>query len=161
MPLELDAPRVSVNRSSHYQYRYSNHLQSLTLERKLTKLVENREEFFIELGVLKTHIELLSKAIETLLQCRHTLIYTYIFAFYLKPNDNQTVIFEQNQSDLELSVEKLSNHLDWAANISYREEFSVDFLNVFKYCEQRRQTLLDHVQEGFENDYWSFQEDNA
>ena len=38
-------------------------------------------------------VQFLKKAVDTLCQCRQTLMYTYVFAFYLKRN-NQSIIFE-------------------------------------------------------------------
>jgi len=38
-------------------------------------------------------------------------MYTYVFAFYLIKN-NQSVIFEDNQRDLESATEKLSEYLE-------------------------------------------------
>lgn len=38
-------------------------------------------------------------------------MYTYVFAYYLRKN-NQSVIFEDNQRDLESATEKLSEFLE-------------------------------------------------
>lgn len=38
-------------------------------------------------------------------------MYTYAFAFYLRKN-NHTLIFEDNQSDLEMATELLSEYLE-------------------------------------------------
>ena len=38
-------------------------------------------------------------------------MYTYAFAFYLKKN-NHTLIFEDNQRDLEMATEMLSEYLE-------------------------------------------------
>ena len=38
-------------------------------------------------------------------------MYTYVFAYYLQKN-NQSVIFEDNQRDLEAATEKLSEYLE-------------------------------------------------
>lgn len=51
------------------------------------------------------------QAVDILCQCRQTLMYTYVFAFYLVKN-NQSVIFEDNQRDLESATEKLSEYLE-------------------------------------------------
>ena len=42
-------------------------------------------------------VQFLRKAVDVLCLCRNTLKYTYVFAFYLKKN-NQSVIFEVNIS---------------------------------------------------------------
>lgn len=38
-------------------------------------------------------VQFLKKAVDVLCQCRQTLMYTYVFAYYLRKN-NQSVIFE-------------------------------------------------------------------
>ena len=42
-------------------------------------------------------------AVEALGECRRTLMYTYVFAYYLDKN-GQLEIFEENQSDLEVGI---------------------------------------------------------
>lgn len=75
------------------------------------------------------HIEtlFLSKAVDILCESRRTLMYTYAFAFYLQKDNAQTVhyklsiempfllfkdIFEDNQRDLEVATEQLSEYLE-------------------------------------------------
>ncbi len=53
----------------------------------------------------------MKKAVDVLCQCRQTLRYTYAFAYYLMKN-NHTQIFEDNQRDLEMATEKLSEYLE-------------------------------------------------
>lgn len=38
-------------------------------------------------------VQFLKKAVDVLCMCRQTLMYTYVFAFYLRKN-NQSIIFE-------------------------------------------------------------------
>lgn len=56
-------------------------------------------------------VQFLRKAVDVLSECRRTLMYTYAFAFYLQ-KDNQSVIFEENQRDLEHATEQLSEFLE-------------------------------------------------
>jgi len=42
-------------------------------------------------------VQFLKRAVDVLCQCREVLMYTYIFAFYLKRN-NQSLIFEVRMS---------------------------------------------------------------
>ena len=51
------------------------------------------------------------RAVEALGECRRTLMYTYVFAYYLDKN-GQLDIFEDNQSDLEATTEVLSQYLE-------------------------------------------------
>lgn len=56
-------------------------------------------------------VQFLHKAVDILCQCRQTLMYTYVFAYYLKKN-NQSQLFEDNQKDLESATEQLSEYLE-------------------------------------------------
>ena len=78
-------------------------------------------------------VQFLQKAVDILCDCRRTLMYTYVFAYYLRKN-NQCDIFEvgtlqlsicqaecfydntkflqENQKDLESATEKLSEYLE-------------------------------------------------
>lgn len=56
-------------------------------------------------------MQFLKKAVDILCSCRQTLMYTYVFAYYLRKN-NQSVMFEANQKDLESATECLSEYLE-------------------------------------------------
>ena len=55
----------------------------------------------------RIEVQFLKKSLDILCECRRTLMYTYVFAYYLKKN-NQSAIFEENQKDLESATEQLS-----------------------------------------------------
>lgn len=50
-------------------------------------------------------------AVKVLHVSRRTLTYTFVFAYFLKKN-NHVDIFEENQKDLEIAVERLSGYLE-------------------------------------------------
>lgn len=76
-----------------------------TGEKKIIFLVQDI------ISSLVLQVQFLKKAVDILCQCRQTLMYTYVFAYYLRKN-NQSVIFEDNQKDLESATEKLSEFLE-------------------------------------------------
>jgi ariadne-1 len=116
-----------------------NHMQSLKFEHKLyTSVKIKMEEMqqhnmswievrnFVSMRPIPAHaslctrlialssrlqVQFLKKAVDILCQCRQTLMCTYVFAYYLKKN-NQSMIFEDNQKDLESATEKLSEYLE-------------------------------------------------
>lgn len=150
--------RASLERYLFYFNRYANHQNSLRLESKLKELVEHRMgDIQKQTGISWIEVQFLAKAVETLRECRTTLMYTYVFAFYLAKN-SECNIFEDNQKNLEMVVETLSGYLE-------REQFTMDkvadlrqeVLDKTKYCEQRCQVLLKHVKEGMERDVWEYQ----
>ena len=87
--------------------RYMNHLQSLKFESKLGAMVKDKMEEMQQHNMSWIEVQFLKKSLDILCECRRTLMYTYVFAYYLKKN-NQSAIFEENQKDLESATEQLS-----------------------------------------------------
>ena len=137
--------RQSLERYLHYYNRYANHDQSNRLEKdnfakteKKMTLLQNQS------GMSWIEVQFLETAAKTLQECRQTLKWTYAFAFYLARN-NDTIMFEDNQKDLELATENLSAMFEQPV-----EQLSVqklDILNKNTYCSQRRITLLSDTAE--------------
>lgn len=156
--------RQSLERYLHYYNRYANHEQSAKLdkdiyhktEKKMTLLQSSSNMSWIEVQFLETA----SKALQ---QCRQTLKWTYAFAYYLARN-NQTEIFEDNQKDLEMAVENLSEvclHFQFFWFLCSPSQLTLTFLQMFEkqpdqlaslkvqmmdktaYCTQRHIILLD------------------
>ena len=138
-----------------YYDRYMNHQRSLNLEKQFQTTLTELKNKMADRGVSRTEIQFLDQALEGLCQSRRTLMYTYVFAFYLE-RDNHAEIFEGNQNDLEKNVEKLSSYLEnelTAENVLTLKQSIVD---EHKYCLSRRQVILDHVEEGYGTNIWSF-----
>jgi ariadne-1 len=135
--------RQSLERYLHYYNRYANHEQSAKLdkdiyiktEKKMTQLQNSANMSWIA-------VQFLDSASQALQQCRQTLQWTYAFAFYLARN-NLTEMFEDNQKDLEMAVENLSEMfekpVDQLANLKR------DMLDKTTYCNNRRVILLDYT----------------
>lgn len=103
--------RSSLARYLHYYNRYMNHMQSLKFEHKLYASVKTKMEEMQGHNMSWIEVQFLRKAVDILCQCRQTLMYTYVFAYYLKKN-NQSQLFEDNQKDLESATETLSEYLE-------------------------------------------------
>lgn len=85
-----------------------NHMQSLRFEHKLYAQVKQKMEEMQQHNMSWIEVQFLKKAVDVLCQCRATLMYTYVFAFYLKKN-NQSIIFEVRGSWLEVGVGGVRN----------------------------------------------------
>ena len=68
-----------------------NHIQSLKFESKLYAMQQHNMSWI--------EVQLLKKSLDILCECRRTLMYTYVFAYYLRKN-NQSAIFEVSQDFL-------------------------------------------------------------
>ncbi|CAG5099484.1 Similar to arih1: E3 ubiquitin-protein ligase arih1 (Xenopus laevis) [Cotesia congregata] len=88
---------------------------------------------------------------------RQTLTYTYVFAYYLRKN-NQSVIFEENQKDLEGATELLSEYLERNITSENLADIKQKVQDKYRYCDSRRKVLLEHVHEGYEKEWWDYME---
>ncbi|KAI5695730.1 hypothetical protein M8J76_005747 [Diaphorina citri] len=130
--------RAALQRYLFYCNRYMNHMQSLKFEHKLY-----------------ASVQFLKKAVDILCQCRQTLMYTYVFAYYLRKN-NQSVLFEDNQKDLESATEKLSEYLERDITSENLANIKQQVQDKYRYCDNRRKKLLEHVHEGYEREWWDY-----
>jgi len=155
---ETNDAMQTLSRYIHYYDRFRNHEHSLDLESKLfkkihLKLIRNEEQ------LSKNDIQIIEKAFNILLNCRQMSIYTYPFAYYLIKN-NQSIVFEQNQADLERACEELSGILeqDLTKEIIFNK-IKKNLYEKYLYCDARKNVLLKHVKEGYTNNYWEYQDD--
>ena len=92
------------------------------------------------LGMSWIEVQFLDQASQALQQCRQVLKWTYAFAYYLARN-NLTEIFEDNQKDLEMAVENLSEMFE--KPIDQLQTLKVDMMDKTAYCNKRRIILLN------------------
>lgn len=149
--------RAALQRYLFYCNRYMNHMQSLKFEHKLYASIKTKMEEMQQHNMSWIEVQFLKKAVDVLCQCRQTLMYTYVFAFYLRKN-NQSIIFEDNQKDLENATEQLSEYLERDITSEILVDIKQKVQDKYRYCESRRKVLLDHVHEGYEKEIWDYQE---
>lgn len=101
---KVEQSREQLKRFLHYCNRYLNHNQSLKFENKLYKDVEEKmDELQKNYSMSWVEVQFLNHAVSALCRCRTTLMYTYVFAYYLGKNHQQE-IFEANQQNLEVWI---------------------------------------------------------
>lgn len=141
--------RASLERYLHYYNRYANHEQSAKLDKDLYLKTEKKmTSLQSQSGLSWIEVQFLDTASQALQQCRQTLKWTYAFAFYLARN-NLTHIFEDNQADLEMAVESLSEMFE--KPVSELAQLKVDILDKTAYCNKRRVILLSDTAENLKN----------
>ncbi|KAK4664853.1 uncharacterized protein QC763_508220 [Podospora pseudopauciseta] len=148
--------RVSLERYLHYYNRYANHEQSARLDKDLFAKTEKKMvQLQKESGMSWIEVQYLSAASVALQTCRQTLMWTYAFAFYLARN-NLTTIFEDNQKDLELAVESLSEMFEKPVTELADSRLKVDIMDKTSYCNKRRIILLDDTARNLSEGKWIF-----
>ncbi|XP_071965715.1 E3 ubiquitin-protein ligase arih1-like [Antedon mediterranea] len=147
--------RSALQRYLFYCNRYMNHMQSLKFENKLYTKIKTKMEDMQQMNMSWIEVQFLKKAVDVLVSCRSTLMNTYVFAFYLGKN-NQSIIFEENQKDLENATEFLSEYLERDITSDSIIDIKQKVQDKSRYCESRRKVLLEHVHEGYEKDSWVY-----
>lgn len=149
--------RALLQRYLFYCKRYMNHMNSLRFENKLYIGVRDKMLEMQQHNMSWIEVQFLTRAVDVLCHCRQTLMYTYVFAYYLGKN-NQSIIFEANQRDLESATETLSEYLERDITSDNIRDIKAKVQDKYRYCASRRQILLEHVQEGYEQDWWRLEE---
>lgn len=135
--------RVSLERYLHYYNRYANHEQSARLDKDIYNKTEKKMvQLQRESGMSWIEVQYLNSASQALQTCRQTLMWTYAFAFYLARN-NLTEIFEDNQKDLEMAVEALSEMFEKPISELADPKLKVVIMDKTSYCNKRRVILLE------------------
>ncbi|XP_076045404.1 E3 ubiquitin-protein ligase ariadne-1 isoform X1 [Oratosquilla oratoria] len=147
--------RAALQRYLFYCNRYMNHMQSLKFEHKLYAAVKEKMEEMQQHNMSWIEVQFLKIAVDILCQCRQTLMFTYVFAYYLRKN-NQSVIFEDNQKDVESATETLSEYLERDITQENLADIKQKVQDKYRYCDQRRKKLLEHVHEGYDKDWWEY-----
>ncbi|RDW84915.1 hypothetical protein BP6252_02505 [Coleophoma cylindrospora] len=151
--------RVSLERYLHYYNRYANHEQSAKLDKDIYQKTEKK---MIQLqsasGMSWIEVQYLNSASQALQTCRQTLKWTYAFAFYLARN-NLTVMFEDNQKDLEMAVEALSEMFEKPVQDLADPKLKVEIMDKTSYCNKRRVILLADTADNLANGEWEFGSD--
>ncbi|KAI1325551.1 IBR domain-containing protein [Xylariaceae sp. FL0255] len=148
--------RVSLERYLHYYNRYANHEQSARLDKDIYHKTEKKMmQLQTASGMSWIEVQYLSTASKALQTCRQTLKWTYAFAFYLARN-NLTEIFEDNQKDLEMAVEALSEMFEKPVTELAESKLKVEIMDKTAYCNKRRVILLEDTADNLANGRWTF-----
>ncbi|KAI9313240.1 hypothetical protein BX666DRAFT_755599 [Dichotomocladium elegans] len=148
--------RASLERYLHYYNRYANHEQSAKLDQDLYRKTEKKMEEMQQTSDLSwIEVQFLKKAVDVTVQSRMTLKWTYAFAFYLA-RANETVIFEDNQRDLEMATEQLSELLEKPLDSERITQLRQEVLDKSVYVKHRREILLEDTAKGLLEGRWSF-----
>lgn len=146
--------RQNLERYLHYYHRYANHEQSAKLDKDLyVKTEKKMTNLQSASGMSWIEVQFLETASQALQQCRQTLKWTYAFAYYLQRN-NLTDIFEDNQKDLEMAVESLSEMFEKPT--AELAALKVDMMDKTTYCNKRRIILLTFTAETLKQGGLSF-----
>lgn len=113
------------------------------------------EELQVTSDLSWIEVQFLKRAVDITVKCRTTLKWTYVFAFYLEKN-NQTTLFEDNQRDLEMATEQLSELLESPIEQDEIPALRQAVLDKSVYVNQREEILLEDTARGLQEGRWNF-----
>jgi len=110
---QREAARESLQRYTFYFTRYKNHAKSKELDAKVMRQVQAR---IAEIRARSDdHVDstgrFLEETAQVLSDCRYTLMYTYVYAYYLEDAHRRS-LFEFQQGLLEHATEELSHVIE-------------------------------------------------
>lgn len=94
-------------------------------------------------------VQFLKSAMETLIQCRRVLKYTYVFGYYLTEGTPTKRLFEHHQENLE----KFTEHLSGLSELDLEElkgDKRAEIVNYTRVTECFLKNLLKSVEEGLD-----------
>jgi len=160
---ERSKAATALSRYLFYNNRYLIYLQSLKNEKKYYSQVDTMMEAMQKHNMSWIEVQFLKKSLDILCECRRTLMFSFVFAYYLNQNNhlfvnNHSTIFEDNQKDLQTATEELSGYFGREFSAETLVKMKIKVQDQYRYCDSRRKILLAYVQEGYEKDWWDFTE---
>ncbi|KAJ2740660.1 hypothetical protein GGI20_005689 [Coemansia sp. BCRC 34301] len=154
----ISESRVQLERYMHYFSRYNNHEQSAKFAQNLLEATDkNMEHLQREMALAWIDVVFLKDAVDVLTACRSALKWTYVLAYYMV-SDNQKIIFENNQSDLEMATEQLNELVEDPSDVSGIDEIKRKVLDMSQYVKTRLDTLLTDTYQGLQESRWQFED---
>ncbi|KAI6194835.1 RBR-type E3 ubiquitin transferase [Aphelenchoides besseyi] len=132
---------MNADRFTHYMDRYTNHRNSMVIQKELQiEILKRTENIRRYRECTQTETSFLQKAFDMLVKSRRTLMYS--------------IIFEDNQGILEVSIELLSDLLErdltYSCDKNYAE-WRENVQNATSNVRNQRAHLIEHVEQGVEN----------
>merc|ERR1712001_126596 len=79
--IERDEKRKALEKYFFYSNRYLSHLMSLKFEKDHYSMAKNRMDEMMLFKISWAEVQFLKKSLDTLTDCRRTLMYTYAFGY--------------------------------------------------------------------------------
>ena len=156
---------AELNRYLFYYQRYHNHAESAKFAAQLRQETDKKIQSIP--ASLLIDVQYLAAATECVLECRHVLKYTYVFAYFLssgggggsggggsvdgrdgEERERERNLFEFLQQQLEKSVEALSEATEQRSEVLQRREEKSKIVNYTRVTRIFRDNLLAGVRNG-------------
>lgn len=106
--LKSQDAKTELQKYLHFFMRFDNHSKAIKFALNSLEKVVSRMRTLQELrGGGYNDVSFLEKAVNTVIECRHLLKWTYAMGYYMEPNTKEKNLFEHLQENLEKNTEQL------------------------------------------------------
>jgi ariadne-1 len=116
------------------------------------KLMVYKQE--VELFEQWVKVDFIANAIETLLQCRRTIMYSYAFIYYMTTIGNEIFLLEEAIEAVYKCTENLAFLIENKINSNNVYEVKSEAISKTSMCMTRRKIFLQYIKEGWEKKWW-------
>jgi len=135
---------MALKRYVHYFNRYDNHNKSIIFAEKTRKLAEKKMDKLQNIsGSGLQGVQFLLQAVNSVIENRRLLQWTYAIAFYLKDGTEDKALFELHQQRLETFTEQLSQMTEQKLEKLMTPEIRTDMINLTRVVEKYRTNIVD------------------
>eukprot|EP00478_Filoreta_tenera_P000195 GABV01000195.1.p1 GENE.GABV01000195.1~~GABV01000195.1.p1 ORF type:complete len:408 (+),score=147.75 GABV01000195.1:422-1645(+) len=140
--------KTELQRYMHYYSRFDNHDKAIKFAKKTLTAAEDRAKKLQDLkGVGFNDVQFVNKAVETIIECRRLLKWTYVVGYYLKPGKEKN-LFEMLQEDLEKHTEHLHELSEKPLEELMENAMRTDIINYTRVTERFRENLMVGIETG-------------
>ncbi|ODV58069.1 uncharacterized protein ASCRUDRAFT_62946 [Ascoidea rubescens DSM 1968] len=145
----------------HFFDRFQTHEISIKQDFKIFKTMEKTiNNLQIKTGNSYIDFDFLKDSIQILIQARNVLKWSYCLSYYLTPESNGFLIYEQNQSVFMNSIEDLSKLFEIKEYKQILKRKS-NFIENTRFVSDRQKKLIEVVQDGLKTNFLSFKDINT
>ena len=139
--------------------QYQQQSKQFAIEDKLQKDVSLKLEKAVKCPEFRSALKFIKSAFTVLCHCRQTLMYSYVFGYYLLGPESHRELYIFHLKELERQTSILSRMLTTETAVIQREavyEIKRVVQPIYKACEAQRSALVQCIKQGLTQNVWQF-----
>jgi len=134
---------TSLKKYVHYFTRYDNHHKSISFAENIRKVAEKRMDRLSNLsGAGLQGVQFLLDGVNTVIECRRLLQWSYVLGYYLPENTQEKSLFEEHQTRLETFTEQLSGMTEQQLEKLLEPETRTGVINLTRVVERYAHNII-------------------
>jgi len=138
----------------HFYQRFDNHHKAREFAIKSLPKIQSRMKNLQELkGGGFNDVAFLEKAVETVIECRKLLQWTYAMGYYMESGTKEKLLFEHLQEDLEKHTEHLHELSEKPLDDLVSQEMRAKIINFTRVTHTFRVNLTQGIEQGLTTEF--------